>query len=511
MTLKLRNHIPECCWTLVVSLVIAIVCFVHLPENSGWDNSLPLNGHFHIPLMALGFLATLTIGFIVYTSCRNNQLHKNRLLYTSIALAIIQIAVIHSYYFYTDWDVQQVTGAAEAMARGESVDGFGWYFQDNPNNVFLARLFALVFFLTGTMWGSEPSLFPLLLLQCAGCWICGLMLFQTVFHISHKKSIAITVFLFYHILIASSPWWSIPYSDVWGLMALVTILWTATAAPIKRKTIRATLFAALSIVGFYIKPQTSLIGISYLLFYATRYRRHLLHLRRPIVNIAIAIATGIVAGWLFVHLATVGSSLHLNSSKSLGMTHYLMLGANQKNLGIYSDDDLDFSRSYDNKHERQKAQLNETIHRYKDMGVIGSLSLWGHKNVMNFSDGTFYWGHEGSFYKDIPPHKGILSQLSRNVYYNRANEGTLYKTWATSQTAIWFGLLLLSALSLLACSNKGKHLLQIIMLTLVFATLFHTLFECRARYLFCFTPLFVILAAKGVDSIFSIIKPNHKY
>ncbi|MCR5191862.1 MAG: hypothetical protein K6D59_01030 [Bacteroidales bacterium] len=509
MNFKLKNHIPECFWILVATTVITIVCFVHLPENSGWNNSLPLNGRFHIPLMVIGVVATLVIWILVNASCRNEQMRKRRLLCISIALAVIQIIIIHSFYFHTDWDVQQITGAAEAMARGESVEGYGWYFQDNPNNVFLTRLFALVFFLTGTMWGADISLFPLLCLQCAGCWICGIMLFQVSIHISHKRATAIMVFLFYNILIAASPWWSIPYSDVWGLMALVAILWTSTAAPIKKKNIRAIIVAFLSVAGYYIKPQTTLIGIAILIYFAVRYRRQILRFRRPVVNIGVAIATGIVGGWIFVHIVTIGSPLHLSSSKSLGMTHYLMLGANQKSIGIYSDDDLDFSRSYDDKHERRIAQLRETAHRYKEMGVKGSLTLWSRKNVMNYSDGTFYWGNEGTFYKEIPEHKGPLARLTRNIYYNRMLEGTHYKQWAATQTAIWFGLLLTSALSILACGKRGvtkRQALQIIMLTLAFATLFHTLFECRARYLFCFTPLFIILSAEGVNSIIDSVK-----
>ena len=511
MKLYFRHHIPETCWALVATCIIAIVLFAHLPEGSSWSNRLPLNGQRHFVLMAVGVMVLFSIGIIVTLVSRNAPLRKRRLLFISIALTIIQIIITHSYYFHTDWDVQQVTGAAEAMARGESVDGFDWYFQDNPNNVFLARLIALVFFLTGPLWGADVSLFPLICLQCVACWICGLMLFQISLHIGQKKSTAVLAFLFYYVLVASSPWWTIPYSDVWGLLILVVILWTATTAPIRKKPARVILVVALTVVGYYIKPQTVLLGLSLLFFFAIKYRHSILLLRRPMIYLSAAVAIGVVVGWAFVHLATVGSTLHLSSSKSLGMTHYLMLGANQSHLGIYSDADLNFSRSFSDKHARRKAQLNETVRRYKSMGVEGSLILWCHKDLMTFSDGTFFWGHEGLFYKEVPERHSRVADIMRNIYYNCSMEGKYYRPWVASQTAVWFGILLTSALAVVACFKNGiarKSTLQSIMLALILVVLFHTIFECRARYLFCFTPLFVLLSAEGVGGTLSLLKKN---
>jgi len=55
-------------------------------------------------------------------------------------------------------------------------------------------------------------------------------------------------------------------------------------------------------------------------------------------------------------------------------------------------------------------------------------------------------------------------------------------------------------LALAACSSLGRRdaRMSVIMLSLIGLTIFETVFEARARYLFCFAPLFIILAASGM-------------
>ena len=455
-------------------------------------------------MMLCGGLAIAVVSLLVSSACRDKKLHKSRLFIVSIALAIIQIVLIHSYYFYTDWDVQQLTGAAEAIAKGETTDEFSWYFQNNPNNVFLTRIFALVFFLTGSLWGNDISLFPLLCIQCLQCWIASLMLYQTAMHIWHSKSSANIVYLLYSIIIGASPWWSIPYSDVWGLTMVVIILWVATTCPFRKGSIRVLFVAMLSTIGYYIKPQIVLVGFAILIVCAAEFWRKQTNPHKAKI-LTVWMVSGIVIAIGLVHATAIGNNLYLNSSKALGVTHYLMLGANEKTTGVYDDDDVAFSCSFDKKGERRNAQIKETVRRYKEMGVGGTLTLWSRKNMLNFSDGTFGWGHEGRFFKTIPEHNGQLAQLTKQIYYyNSSFKGRYYTCWAIAATSIWFGLLIFSlvgAIGNIVKSKKSNAILNIIALSFFFLTIFHTLFECRSRYMFSFAPLVILLAADGCNML----------
>lgn len=491
-------------WFFLVSAIIAIVAFCHFPEAADWHWLLPLNGHYHIPMMLGGLLLTLLLAYVCHRCCRNDAIHRGRLLAVTITLTVVHIILVYSYYVFTDWDVQQLTGAAEAMAEGRPVDEFKDYFRFAPNNLFLTRIFALVFFLTGPLWGLRTMLFPLLVLQCLFAALTALMLFQIAIHLWHKKSLAVMVYLFYSLLVWFSPWWSIPYSDVWGLMAVVTILWLYAVLPFKRRWLKVFLIAAASVTGYYIRPQVLFVGMAIgfvELVAALRSKQALRTLLKP-SGIALG---GVAAAFLLVHICMIGSPMSLHSRRAFGPTHYLMMGANYQSIGIYSANDVDYSRSFKRKSERARAEMAMTRQRYADLGVDGTLILWGRKMLLNFSDGTFYWGREGQFYKIVPERHSRLSQMTRSVYYNQDHGGRHNVKWGVVNTSLWFGMLLFALMAAFPLRQDAtsrnqptERILKVVMLTLLLLFLFHMLCEARARYLFSFVPLIILLTVEGL-------------
>ncbi len=500
---RYSNSLAAWCWLLLSATIIVIVAFCHFPDAADWKWCLPLEGRYHIPMMVGGFVFVAIASLFVFKCCRSETLHRGRLWAITAALTCIQTLLVYSYYVHTDWDVQQVTGLAQAMAEGRSVEEFVSYFRWSPNNLLLSRLFALVFFVTGPMWGLKTTLFPLLMLQCAGAGLTALMLVQTAMHIWQRKDCAVMVYVLYTLLVWLSPWWSVPYSDIWGLMLSVLLLWMATAAPFKMQWVRIFVFAAVSALGYYIKPQTLFVGFAIVIVQLL----DILHNRDSIKKLLRPTGTalgGIAAGVLLAHLAVAGCGLHLHTSKGFDAPHYLMMGANYQSIGIYSAQDVDFSRSYPKKKERHRAELEETMKRYKTLGPDGTLLLWGRKNLLNFSDGTFYWGREGAFYKYVPERTDWLSRLTRNVYYNRGEKGRWNDAWSTCATSLWFGIMIFAMLAALPRKRKaesGKRAMDIIFWSLLMLTLFHTLCEARARYLFCFAPIFILAAVEGIRRI----------
>ncbi|MBQ9474338.1 MAG: hypothetical protein IJU81_08035 [Bacteroidales bacterium] len=483
------------------------MAFCHFPRAADWHWLLPLDGFYHIPMMLSGTVAVALTAFVCYKCCRTEEIDKLRLLVVSGVLTIVQILLVYSYYVHSDWDVQQVTGVAKAMAEGGTVEDYRGYFQWTPNNLFLSRIVAAVFFLTGPLWGAKVTLFPLLALQCIGAGVTALMLTQTAMHIWRKKVYAIITYVLYTALVWMSPWWSIPYSDIWGLMVAVTILWLATTLPFRRHWLKIFIVAAATAVGYYIRPQVVFVALAMLfvlILKAFCERRFPTSMHKK-AGIAVA---GIAAGVIMVHVAMIGCPLHLHTSKGFGPTHYLMMGANYQSIGIYSAQDVDFSRSYPKKKERARAEMRETVKRYSDLGVSGTLLLWGRKNLLNFSDGTFYWGREGIFYKEVPERSGVLAKVTRNIFYNRDGYGRYYVAWSVVVTSLFLGIIvfaLFAALPLkrerLGMDDSSLFVVETVMVALLMLIAFHTLCEARSRYLFSFTPLFVIVAVEGIRRI----------
>ena len=504
-------------WLVLMVTVIVIVAFCHFPDGADWKWCIPLEGHFHIPMMLGGIVFVGLVSLMAMKCCRTETVHTGRLWMVTAAMTLVQTLMVYSYYVHTDWDVQQVTGLAQAMAEGRLIDDFKEYFSWNPNNLLLSRVYALVFFVTGPLWGMKTTLFPLIALQSVGAGLTSLMLFQTAMHIWRRKDCAILVYILYTLLVWLSPWWSVPYSDIWGLMLSVIILWMATVAPFKKLWVRIFAVAFVSALGYYIKPQILFVGFAIVLVHLLemlRKRESIKTLLRPVG----LVLCGIVVGVLTAHLAVAGCGLHLHTSKGLGAPHYLMLGANYQSIGIYSAQDVDFSRSYPKKKERKRAELEETVRRYKALEMKGTLTLWGRKNLLNFSDGTFYWGREGSFYKYIPERSGWLSKLTRGVYYNRAYKGQWNDAWSVAATSMWFGVLVFSMLAALPRKRKlgyreqidenGRRVIEIVVWAVIMLILFHTLCEARARYLFCFVPFFILLAVDGARKVIHTTKSS---
>ena len=69
-----------------------------------------------------------------------------------------------------------------------------------------------------------------------------------------------------------------------------------------------------------------------------------------------------------------------------------MMGMNPDVMGVYSEEDVQFSSSFFIKRTTQKADLREAFMRINQMGVTGCVKQEIRKTLTNYNDGTFCWG-----------------------------------------------------------------------------------------------------------------------
>jgi len=157
--------------------------------------------------------------------------------------------------------------------------------------------------------------------------------------------------------------------------------------------------------------------------------------------------------------------------------------------------------SYSTVEERTRANLQVASERVRQMGLPGLVKLWTRKTLTNFSDGTFAWWEEGEFYSQemYEGNYHLRSVLSRFYYQHGAG----FEGFVNYMQALWMGILFLAAVA----SLKRKHgeADNILMLSVVGLFLFETVFEARARYLFIYAPVFVLLAGLGAYRIWSSV------
>ena len=443
-----------------------------------------------------------SIGF--YSKCVKN---KNTFVFLfGILFLILQICIIYNYYFKTDWDVSTLISCAMAIVNGDSMDEFTYYFSMYPNNLFIVYIFSKIikFF---SILGFGDGYFGILIFQSILCAITGFMLFDIIISLKNSICLAWFGYIIYLFLVGLSPWISIPYSDSVALFFPTAILWTYL-----RKVngmvgvfFKYFIIAFLSYMGYKIKPQTFILTIAIILIHIANIafqKKDCRILLKKFCSKLIMVAIGILCAIFFSTNAINSLNIQVDSEKSYGISHFLMMGMNPEAKGVWAEEDVIFSGSFETSEERTKMNLLKTKERLQTMGCKGFLKQMYCKTLINYNDGTFCWGGEGIFYSEILPEKNtVVSPLLRNIYYNRDYTGKYYLIWSNFVQSIWMSVLLLSLFSILKKKNTE---IGIVMLSLVGLTLFELIFEARARYLFCYVPLYILLAVIGFSNILSV-------
>lgn len=137
--------------------------------------------------------------------------------------------------------------------------------------------------------------------------------------------------------------------------------------------------------------------------------------------------------------------------------------------------------------------------RLKEYGASGLALHLVKKTLVNFSDGTFSWGAEGGFYSETYADiNSVVAPYLKSLVYN---DGSRFHISSSIYQMIWIGVFI----SMLGCSigrkNEKLDEIAVMMLGVIGITAFVMLFEARARYLYTFIPLYIMLAVLSLSNI----------
>ena len=257
-------------------------------------------------------------------------------------------------------------------------------------------------------------------------------------------------------------------------------------------------------VGLKIKPQASFFLIAALLMELVGAGRKLAKGSFHIPSAVKKLGCMLLGFALAVALCTAASNslnIHLDSDHEFGWQHYLMMGMNEKAGGNYSGEDVEFSGSIYPRELRNAEDFRLAKARIRDMGLLGFCRFLVKKALTVFADGTFAWTQEGTFFREIYPEKNdFLSPFLRSLFYEN---GARWNSWVGFAQTLW--LLCLSGMGFAVCTHFDEDHRQTFLAALMLGVLgliaFELLFEARARYLFVFCPIFVVLAALGGQTV----------
>lgn len=482
---------------MMISILIICVFFAYV------DYARKETANFYVPnfiLIIMGMCLLLLFYEAAKLVTKHSPSKSNNIIFKllgfSLMFLLIQVFSVYNYYFKTDWDVITIVDCAILVANDQPLDVYMDYLSMYPNNMLLVYLFSRITKIAFFLGLESQAYFILLIFQCCIYWITGLMIFHIITYLTSKYPLAFGGYFIYLLLVGLSPWVSIPYSDSVGLFYPTCIYWVYTRMS-ERKFInflRWFAIAFLSYIGYKIKPQVIIITIAIVIIHSF----HAIWYRRISWNI-LAFISGVLCSFLLVSNMLGNLQVTIDKEKEFGLTHFLMMGMNTNAMGVWAAEDVEYSKSFLSSSERSEMNIQLTKERLKEMGAGGLFQHFCRKTLTNYNDGTFCWGGEGDFYYELIEEKSqIVSPILRNIYYNRDCQGKYYPIWSHFEQMVWMCTLLLSVFSI---RSKGTPKESILMLSIIGLTLFQLLFEARARYLFIYTPIYIILAILGIHNI----------
>ena len=495
--------LPDILFSLMMIGILFICLF--LSKMNSIRIYLGISEHNQLLLLFVGIFFT---GIIVCTFQKLRLLTHikiNKVFFFGAFLIcfIFQLIATYHYYFTTDWDVGVVFGFSSAIAHKEDLSTFIGYFSRYPNNLVLSYVFASIIKVVHHFGLHNYEYFSLIIVQCFLNTITGLLIVSAIKQLFHNDVLCAIGYLCYFFLIGISPWVIVPYSDSMVLIFPVLIL---NIYLIKTKqafelpcVVKWFCIALLSYIGYKIKPQIIILFLGIVI--AELYRsivetgNYKLRLKQAMTYL-LAIVIGFSTAMFLTNIMKNQIPIELEAEQAFGPTHFFMMGMNPEAHGHYSGDDVLYSASFSTVSERKRANIKTAFDRIKTMGRSGLMNQIIYKTLINYDDGTFYWGGEGTFYTGILPEKNhYISSFFRNLYYNRDCKGKYYSIWANFEQMIWLTVLFFAMLSGFFARDKR---ITVVMITIIGLTLFELIFEARARYLFAYVPLYIILAVCGI-------------
>lgn len=418
----------------------------------------------------------------------------------SIVLLLVQCYIVRLMWFETGWDVG-------AMVSIDAPDTMTTYLSQYPNQVFLYGLFRIIGKM-GPLFGLQSDYLSLVLGGCV-CVTLAIWFSAQAARSLFGYMVGYVTFAVSFCFVGLSPWILVPYSDSYGILCPSIVLFCYCC--LSNSRVKWALMAFFSFVGYSIKP-TAIFVLLALLFVELCLAVFRRDTARRRLNAALYSAFDALLPFLLGFALAFGATAavkslgpELDSEKAYSMTHFLMMGANAQTQGIFSEDDVAASRQCSDKASRQAMNIQEWESRITEMGPLGLVELSLKKTLCNFADGTFSWADEGRFWVALHgDNESAASYYGIGSFSSADDETTNAKLFQSVSQVTWLMVLCGIALGLLRKKTERGELAAY--LALAALAIFLTIFECRARYLYLYAPIFVMLGIAGWVGLYRRVK-----
>ncbi len=490
---KIIKYMP-----IFVATMITVVTIKNLVSNESWlgyDKGTQSLGLF------FGLLLLTVLSW--FLSSIFSKIEIRFYLLGWIVVFIYQTYMIFQLHSEVGWDAGMVINAA----FGNMPEEAGAYLSIYPNNLFLVYIYRCIFRIFSVSFENRFLAGALLNLVFMNVTLA--LLYSLSKRFLGERGRLFTLFYFV-LLIGSSPWIIIPYSDL-ASMPFVTgiVLFYFKIIENSKEQFPGYLTLLISLglgillfTGFKIKPTVVIAFIAVCIIYALFHY----HKKSVLVILAGGFFTFVLFAFLWNCFAKYQKDFIIDENRSVSYSHYLMLGLND-NYGCYTEEDIAITLSAETKKEKQEKNFEVIRERLQNMGIAGLAVRQWKKLCRIHSEGNFFFGGEGgmNFLNFDLSRQSFL----RNVFYINGKYYACYKYFVQG---IWLALCLFIGLNVFEVRKGGKEVKAehaMIFLIILGIILFNLLFEARSRYLISFLPFYVMAAARGAEMAGIWISQKH--
>lgn len=460
---------------------------------------------FALPNYALFILGCVLIS-IIYVLARKaaifskiiNTSEKIRIIEWSVfaLFFIFQLILTYCTYAYPLWDVGTMMDYTLLINDGVAVDP--WYFSNYPNNILLLNYMLLLNKLSRLLPFNifKDGVYIYLVVNCIINSFTGVIIYK---FIKRYKGIRIAAlgWIIYAILVGSSGWLDICYSDSLVLFIPVTVVYLYTKYD---KFVINVLIGIMAIIGTYVKPQCIIIIIAIIISLSIKLVCGTKELRIAALKRIVSILLGMLVGFILSIALRYNNKIELNKEDAFGVAHYIMMGL--QDSGEYSYDDWEFSRSFSTKKERTSANLEVAKQRVKDMKIIDLHNHFVKKTLYSYADGSYAFENINStaFWKEDRSIDNKIAHILTNII---RGGGISYFVMDGVRQANWLVILFITSIVPFVNLKRNKadneHIF-VLGLSILGLFLFIMLFESKARYLYAYIPVYIVMAILGLPS-----------
>ena len=509
-------------WTALISFVVILLLFVG--KSFEYINKFEF-ALSNILLFIISFFAVSSLAVVYYLKREKinslfRRIPKRTVVIMSVFLFAVQAYVFYNIFFWTGWDVWLLVDISNQVASGATeIEVFNDYFCKYPNNLLLTWILSAIFKINSAFGisGLYPQLYVVVLLQSALSCIAGYMLFSLVKDSVKNPAAPYLVWLVFVFNVALNPWLTVTYSDAITLCMPIAVLRLYQLTSNGRFLyLKWAAIGFITYFGYKIKPQVLIVMIAIIVVQLMRlvFKKEFFFEKATRVKNAVSAAscvTAVLACALFTNAVMYSLPVETDDEAAFGISHFFMMGLNTETDGMFNQDDVYFSESFKTAEERSENNWRVAKERLSEMGLGGAFKHFVTKCFVNYGDGTFAWGNEGNFYYSVPEEPNSFSApLLRSLYYKYTGEH--YQVFATLEQFLWITVLIGCIGVFLHFRGREKSDASVLVaaLSLLGITLFQTIFEARARYLFNYAPFFIFVSAIGWIEIVKLCAPKTK-